>query len=62
MKPVSRSVPWITGYTMSEMSEIQTSDPCLGKLIAWISSEKEPEQRELYPSSPAIKHFYICRI
>ena len=22
VKPVSRSVPWITGYTMSEMSEI----------------------------------------
>ena len=26
-----------------------------------ISSEKEPEQRELYLSSPAVKHFYICR-
>ena len=60
VKPVSRSVPWITGYTTSEMSEIQSSDPCLGKLTAWISSE-EPEQRELYLSSPAVKHSYICR-
>ena len=61
VKPVSRSVPWITGYTTREMSEIQSSDPCLGKLIAWILSEKEPEQRELYLGSPAVKHFYICR-
>ena len=61
VKPVSRSVPWITGYTMSEMSKIHSSDPCLAKLIAWISSEKGPEQRELYLSSVDDKHFYICR-
>ena len=39
VKPVSRSVPWITVYTTSEMREIQSCDPCLGKLIVWISSE-----------------------
>ena len=61
IKPVSRSEPWITGYSKDELREIQSVDPCVGKLITWIANDMEPEQRELYPSSPDVKHFYICR-
>ena len=57
VKLVSRSVPSITGYTTNEMSDIQSSNPCLGKLIAWILSEKETGQRKLYLSGPAVNFF-----
>ena len=58
---VGRSSPWITGYSHDQLVESQRSDPCLGKLITWLSTGGEPMQKDLFLCSPTVKYFFNCR-
>ena len=58
---VGRSSPWLTGYSHDQLVEALTFDPCLGKLIIWISTIEEPMQKNLFPCSPVVKYFFNCR-
>ena len=43
------------------MHQAQHSDGCLQKIINWIATEVEPEQRELALSSQTVKYLYLHR-
>ena len=53
--------PWITGYSHDQLVESQRLDPCLGKLITWLSTGEEPVQKDLFLCSPTVKYFFNCR-
>ena len=58
---VGRSSLWISEYSYDHLVEAQMSDPCLGKLITWISTGEEPAQKHIFLYSPAVKYFFNCR-
>ena len=49
------------GFTKEQLHSAQLSDPCLQKLISWISTGITPEQKDLALCSSTVKHFYLNR-
>ena len=60
-EPMEPSSIWITGHTKEQLQDAQLADPCLQKLISWISNDIEPKQKELSLCSPDVKRFYLNR-
>ena len=52
---------WLQSYTHKQLSEAQRLDPCLSRLIDWVSKDITPEQSEVTLCSPSVKYFYINR-
>ena len=52
---------WIEGYSKKQLHQAQHSDGCLQKIINWITTEVEPEQKELALSSQTVKYLYLHR-
>ena len=50
---------WLKEFTKEQLHSAQLSDPCLQKLISWISTGVTPEQNDLALGSPTVKHFYL---
>ena len=48
VKSTVGKTPWITGYSHDQLVESQRSDPCLGKLLTWLSTGEEPVQKDLF--------------
>lgn len=51
----------LVGLTPEEMSLSQSNDPELGLILDWLGGELEPDEGELFLTSPAVKHYYINR-
>ena len=48
-------------YTHLELKEAQINDPNIQKLIAFLTSGQEPEQKDLSICSPEVKYFFLNR-
>ena len=45
---------WLTGFTKEQLHSAQLSDPCLQKLISWVSTGVTPEQKDLALCIPTV--------
>ena len=52
---------WLEGYSKKQLHQAQHSDGFLQKIINWITTEVEPEQKELALSSQTVKYLYLHR-
>ena len=53
---------WLKGFTKEQLHSAQLSDPCLQKLISWISTGVTPEQKDLALCSPTVKFWFYFKI
>ena len=57
--PVSN---WAAGHAPAGVRQHQLEDPDLRPILTWLETEVDPEQHELFLSSPTTKALWLCKV
>ena len=59
--PITSGCNWIESLQVEDLREAQMADEDIGTILTWKEIDHTPSEGELMLSSPAVKHWWLCK-